>query len=169
MIPVYVLLIMAVIFFIISGHLALKNRKGMNTVSVKTGRKITVVILFFLAVLFTIMTVGSFRSLAVPDKTGIKLLSTDIKTSDVQYTAGKKLGTTLADDDSFLSTQDDDVSIRYTDSIYNRKTVRRSDVINVIHDKDIPDGQIRIDSCLTKCRTGLFWRYAVKYVIYRPE
>lgn len=166
--PVYILPAAAVITFIIAGCLA-KNRKKKALSEISTARKIIDIVCFAITVILIATTAHISQEPSVADKSGIKILSTEVSEKDVRYRTGKELGVRLSDDMSFFNTKNDGLSITYTDSIYNKKTLYQNDVINVQKDSDLKSGYIKINSCLTKCRTGKFYHYAIKYMIFLPE
>lgn len=166
--PVYILPVSAVILFILAGIFSHRWKKE-DKKPAGLIRKISSISGFTASVILAVMTVNVIKAPSVPEKSGIKIISTDIAMKDVYYRTGRKLDTTLLSDKSFIDAHNRNISITYTDSIYNKKTLYQSDVIDIKKDPDLASDHIRINSTLTKCHSGMFWKYAVKYVIFVPE
>lgn len=168
-IPVYILPVMAVIFFTAGGVTA---RKRKTELEIPDKRKKISCILFLLFLVFTVLSIvilpieGQFYGEPV------KILSTTLDKNDVMVLYDQPADTknlSLAKDDTFLTDAQSTERIRYKDVLYNTNTIKRKDVFSVTKSEDVGQKNIFISQCIVKEKALCFWKVSACYRITVSE
>ena len=127
-IPVYILPVMAVIFFTAGGVTA---RKRKTELEIPDKRKKISCILFLLFLVFTVLSIVILQIEGQFYGEPVKILSTALDKNDVMVLYDQPADTknlSLAKDDTFLTDAQSTERIRYKDVLYNTNTIKRKDV-----------------------------------------
>lgn len=169
-IPVYILPVLAVVFFIAGGIVTRRKKKKDLIVSIT--RKKASFVLFIIFLLFTILSFVFVPMEGTVYGKPFKILATTLNESDVIVLYPDKIdtkNTSLAEDKRFLEGNNSEICIRYKDSIYNMNTVSRKKVISITKTTDLNQGRITISQCLVKEKIFCFWKFTRGYRISTVE
>lgn len=164
MIPDTGVMTAGIILFLFTGADVYRHRKT-EMLKITKKRKAVTFVMFILSIAAVTAAVWSMRADGDTLPGAKKLLSTTLKQRDVEYISGKRLTESLSDDNDGIK---NGRTIQYTDSLYNRAEVSPDKILEITEDSNVPDGSVRIDKCLARVKTGIMYRYAIKYRIVMP-
>lgn len=167
MIPVYIVLLIGIAAFLITGHFVLARHVGGDKY-LPLKKKCVSLISFALSIILTIMSISFLREEVPPQPgdTGKKLISSTLAAEDVHYISGRSVTKTLKDGVKELK---EGGTIEYKDSLYNKVRVSSKDVLSYGKDESLSEGQVKIEKRLVKLKGSLFFKYGICYVIVLPD
>lgn len=168
-IPVYILPTVAVILFITGGITAQKRKAELE---VPDRRKKISCILFFLFLVFTVLSIVVLPMKGQFYGKPLKILTTTLDKNDVMILYDQPADTknlSLAEDDTFLTDGNSKICLRYKDVLYNTNTLERKDVFSVTKSEDIGQNNICISQCIVKEKILCFWKISKCYRITVSE
>lgn len=166
MIPVYLVILIGLVMFLVEGGAVLRRRKSPVT-EIGTKEKIASLIFLGVSLIFIYLGVNMMLGESRPDPgdTGRRLISSTLSAKDVRYVSGRSITKTLADGADELKTGG---TVEYTDSLYNKTRVSGNDVLEFNNDEGLEPGQVRIEKRLVKLRKDMMFKYGIRYVVVLP-